>query len=78
MGLAFGTFTYSHLITYSLTVRPHDDPERYARFMSACNRYLWLGRNFFRFPTAVSRPSSPKPNRSRSERDAHLRPRRWR
>jgi hypothetical protein len=52
MGLAFGTFTYWHLVAYAITVRPHEEPERSPRFMLACNRYLELGRKFFRFPTA--------------------------
>ena len=52
MGLADGTFTYSALLSYALTVRPHEQPERHVRFMTACNRYLGLGRTHFRFPTA--------------------------
>jgi hypothetical protein len=50
MELAFATFTHAQLVTYARTVRPHEEPERYARFMDACDRYLDLGTRFFRFP----------------------------
>jgi hypothetical protein len=51
MGLESGAFTYARLLTYALTVRPHEEPERHVRFMAACNRYLELGKRHFRFPT---------------------------
>jgi hypothetical protein len=52
MGLAFGTFTYWHLVTYVLTVRPHEQPERYERFLLSCRRYLDMGHRLFGFPLA--------------------------
>ena len=50
MGLRAGEFTFAHLVSYLLMVRPHDTPEAHARFMMVASHYLDLGRRYFRFP----------------------------
>ena len=52
MGVAFGEFTFGHLVAYAVTVRPHEDPQRFERFLLSCRRYLGLGKSLFTFPTA--------------------------